>query len=122
MFTEPLFFVFLLVAIVPAAFYVLNREQRKELSRFEESLREATSALLQKMERSVGSQNQKLADHAEFKLEATADQLNQSLEVLRAAIEHQSRQQEKVVERLERLEGAVQPNDEPAPNTLGMPN
>lgn len=120
MFTEPLFFIFLLVAIVPAAFYVLNREQRKELTRFEESLREATRALLHKMELSVGSQNQKLADHAEFKLDATADQLNQSLEVLRAAIEHQSRQQEKVAERLERLESAVRPDDDPAPKTLGV--
>ena len=107
MFTEPLLFVILLAGVVPVTFYLLNREQRKELDRFEESIRETTSGLLHKVELTVGAQNQKLADHAEFKLEATADQLNQALDVLRAAIEHQARQQEEVAARLERLETAV---------------
>ncbi|NNE36051.1 MAG: hypothetical protein HKN13_12490 [Rhodothermales bacterium] len=104
MLTEPLFFVVLLLVLLPVGLYFVSREQQKELHRFEAKLRDVTTGMLHKMELAVGAQNQKLADHAEFKLDSTADRLNQTLEVLRSAIEHQARQQERIAERLSNLE------------------
>ncbi len=107
MLTEPIFlFVVVLVAIA-VLMYLFSSGQKKELREIDNKLEQASRTILGKVEHAFAAENRKLAEQAESKLDATADRMNQSLEVLRSAIEHQTQQQERIVRRLEALETIV---------------
>ncbi len=107
MFTEPLYLAALLLAVVAAVYFLVNYEYKKELKAIDAKLEETTRGLFHKIEHALGAESRMLIEHGDEKIDATADKLNQTIDVLRAAIEHQSRQQEHLVERLKRLENLV---------------
>lgn len=107
MFTEPLYLAALLLAVVAAVYFLVNYEYKKELKAIDAKLEETTRGLFHKIEHALGAESRMLIEHGDEKVDATADKLNQTIDVLRAAIEHQSRQQEHLVERLKRLENLV---------------
>lgn len=107
MITEPLYLAALLLAVVGAIYFLLNYEYKKELKAIDAKLEETSRGLFHKFEHALGAESRMLIQHGEEKLDSTADKLNQTIDVLRAAIEHQSRQQEYLVERLKRLETLV---------------
>ncbi len=107
MLTEPLYLAALLLAVVAAVYFLVNYEHKKLLNAIDEELEEMTRGLFHKLEHALGAESRMLIEHGDEKLDATADKLNQTIDVLRAAIEHQSRQQEHLVERLKSLESIV---------------